>query len=1032
MRFGKLALLSLMAIGVLSYSGWAQTSTGTISGLVTDESGAVAPGAQVTIRNVETGIARSSTTDAAGRYRVPSLIPGRYEVQAQLTGFETAVRSGVVLAVAQEAVINLVLRVGQVTQKTVVTAEAPMVETTTSTLSGLVDDQTIRDLPLNGRSFDQLISLEASAPTFHQTNNAQSVFTVNGARTQANLFLMDGTEMSSGSFQTNMPGGALGINMGVDAIQEFQVLTGDYSAAYGKKAGAIVNIATRSGTNQFHGSAFEFLRNSDLDARNFFDKGSGPPAFKRNQFGGTLGGPVKRDQTFFFGNYEGLRQNLGETLIAIVPNNASRLQAVPAVQPFMVLFPAPNGRDFGDGSAQSINSAAQVGSENFFLTRIDHKLSDKDFIFGRYNFTQARLLTPDKNPITANTTTSRDQVLTLEEKRVYATTVNQVRFGYTRSFSFLNDLPVNPVPSSLIFFPGAETIGNITFGGVGSVQGALTNAGTGLNSDRSLALNLFDYSDQLFLNRGSHALEIGVEMQRIQRNENYTNYVRGAMQFTGLQAFLAGTPFLFRAPSLTTSNDAHKGFRQNYFASFIQDDYKVRRNLTLNLGLRYEFMTGPSEVDGRISNYYFQNVNGNPILVDTPRVGNPLFQSHWLSFAPRVGFAWDPFGNGKTSVRGGVGIFYDQSLDAEIQFFAQGNPPFFTVVQVSNPSFPFGFSGASGNAPKVSPDTTTFNLSVPTMKTWNFGIQREIRANTVLNLSYVGSSSYHLSRRTDGNTAIPIILPDGTKFFSPNAAPRNPDLGGSRVIATDADANYHALQIEVTQRLSHNLRFKGSYSYSKNLDNGSNPNGPQINGTPDTPQDPYNLTAEWGPSAFDMRHSMSANFTYDLPGRDFQGMAGKLVGGWELSGITTIQSGTAFTVQTGFAQSNNQANEFVDRPNLKPGANNNPVLGGPDHYFDSTVFALEPPGTYGNVARDTLVTPGFATLDLTLAKEFPVRERLKIDFRSEFFNSLNRANFGLPDYVVFNKNGSYRGAAGTITSTIGSSRQIQFGLKLLF
>jgi outer membrane receptor protein involved in Fe transport len=1031
----KFGLKLLGVVIFLSATLAAQTSTGTFSGLVTDESGAVVPGAQVAVTNIETGIARNVQTDSGGRYRVPSLVPGRYEIEAQVAGFETAVRSGIQLAVGQEAVINVTLKIGQVSQKTVVTGEAPMIETTTSTLSGLVDDKTIRDLPLNGRSFDQLISLEASAPTFHQTTTiAQSVFTVNGARTQSNLFLMDGTEMASAAFQMLLPGGALGINMGVDAIQEFNVLTGSYSAEYGKKAGGMVTIATRSGTNQLHGSVFEFLRNSDLDARNFFDRGSAPPAFKRNQFGGTVGGPIKKDRTFFFGNYEGLRQNLGETLIATVPNNASRLLAVPAVQPFLTLFPAPNGRDFGDGSAQSINSAAKVGSEDFFLIRVDRKLSDKDFFFGRYNFTRALLTTPDIIPITANTNRSRDQLLTLDEKRVYATAVNELRFGYTRAYMFLNDLPVVPTPASLVFFPGAETVGNISFGGVGSIQGALSTAGTGLNADRALAINFFTGSDQLYLNRGAHSLQVGVEVQRVQRNEAYTNYARGSQQFAGLAGFLAGTPTIFRAPLLSGSivNDPHKGFRQVYFATFVQDDYKVRPNLTLNLGLRYEFMTAPTDVNNRLSNYYFQNdANGNPILVNTPRLGAPLFESHWKSFAPRVGFAWDPFGDGKMSVRGGAGIFYDQSLDAEFQFFTQNNAPYYSVVQVNNPPFPFGFS-ASGNAIKAAPDTINFNIGVPTLKSWNFGVQREITSNMVFNISYVGSSSYHLTRRTDGNTAIPVILPDGSKFFPANSAPRNPTLGGSREIATDANASYNALQLSVTQRLSHNLRFKGSYSHSKNLDNGSNPNGPQINGTPDTPMDPFNVAVEKGLSAFDLRNSVALNFTYDLPGQGLKAMAGKLVGGWQLSGIGTIQSGTPFTVQTGFSQSRNQANENVDRPSLAPGANSNPVLGGPNRYYNSSVFVLPPAGTYGNVARNTLIAPGFGTFDVTLSKGFPIKERLRADFRAEFFNVLNRANFGLPDIIVFNPNGSYRGAAGTVSATASSSRQIQFGLKLSF
>ena len=356
----------------ITASAWAQTSSGTIEGTVQDASGAVIPGATVVITNSDTGIKRTVSTDTTGRYHVPALIPGPYEVQAQASGFQSELRKGIQLTVSAEITVNITLQVGQVEQTTVVTAEAPLVEASTSTLSGLVDDQTIRDLPLNGRSFDQLISLESSAPTIRlrgQTTltGASDVFSVSGARTQSNLFLMDGTELAGAGSITTMPGGVLGKNLGVDAVREFSVMTSNYSAAYGKHAGGIINIATRSGTNQFHGSIFEFLRNDNLDARNFFDidpanplKRSSPPEFKRNQFGGSLGGPIRRDQTFFFANFEALREGLGLTNIAIVPDETARrgilpsgtVAVDPSVKPYLdAVFPLPNGASYGDGTA---------------------------------------------------------------------------------------------------------------------------------------------------------------------------------------------------------------------------------------------------------------------------------------------------------------------------------------------------------------------------------------------------------------------------------------------------------------------------------------------------------------------------------------------------------------------------------------------------------------------------------------------------------------------------------------------------------
>lgn len=1053
----RIAVQLFIVIVLCSYYAAAQTSTGSISGMVQDESGAVVPSANVTIHNVDTGIDRSVVTDNGGRYHVTSLIPDRYEVHASMSGFETAVRTGMQLTVGSDLEINIVLKVGQVTEKTVVSAEAPLVETMTGTISGLVDDKAIRDLPLNGRSFDSLIALQSSAPQIRVRNSTSvvagvgAVYAVHGARDQSNRFLLDGTEVLSAGFQTDMPGGSLGINMGVEAIREFSVLTSNYGAAYGKKMGAIINMATRSGTNQLNGFAFEFLRNSALDARNFFDKKI--PPFRRNQFGGGLGGPIRKDRTFFFGTYEGLRQNLGLSVVQAVPDVNARqgllpdrqrpgqfinppIEVAPSVKPYLALYPLPNGRNLGDGTAEAAFSPTQVSSQNFYLGRMDHRLSDKDSLFGRYNFSDSG--THLVSDILywgggQNQTVSHSQVLTVEETRAYSSTVNTIRAGLNRSTLAANSVPTVPVDSSLFFFPGARGLGAISFaasatGGGGT--GALANLGTS-TTENAFAINVISGGDALFHQLGPHSLQTGVQIQRIQQNQRKPDVVYGNFQFTDLTSLLTGKPANFAAPNPRGGGDSTKGYRQTYLASYLQDDYKVRPNFTLNLGLRWEYMTPPTEASGnRISNYHAHLENGVSVLDTAPTLGSPFFESHKLGFTPRLGFAWDISGDGKTAIRGGVGMFYDQ-IETEFKARTGPNPPFWGTVQIASPPFPLGFSGSAGNVALTPPEALDFHLSVPVRWQYNLNIQRQITTNTVFNIGYVGSEGYHLVRMSDMNTVVPQILPGGVLFYPATAPRKNPLLASSQFISTDATSSYQGLDLELMQRLSHGLRYKVAFTYAKNIDTTSAIVGDWSIGTSTTTMQPDNLKLDRGLSSFDVRRNAVANLTYDLPWQHAAGAA-KWIGGWQVSGIATLSDGMPFTALTGFNRSQNKQNTVSDRPNLLPGKSKNPIRGGPDKYFDTGAFVLPQPGFYGNMGRNTLITPGFATVDFTLAKVMPVTERTKLDFRAEFFNLLNRANFGLPSNKIFNSSGAVQGTAARITSTVNTSRQIQFGLKLLF
>jgi carboxypeptidase family protein len=1056
LKMYKLGLAVVGLVLVFHFCAFAQTAS--ISGVVQDASGAVIPGAKVTLTDVDTGTSRSVMTDAGGRYRAPSLIPDHYEVKGEMTGFETGVRNGIQLAVGNQLEINIVLQVGQVAQMAVVTAEAPMVETLTGTVSALVDDKAIRDLPLNGRSFDQLIALEASAPVIRGAGSGSSAteaitsvgYAVSGSRQIANRFYLDGMEELQATQTNNLPGGITGINLGVEAIREYSVMTSNYSAAYGKKSGALINMVTRSGSNQFHGSVYEFLRNNDLDARNFFDHEI--PPFRRNQFGGALGGPIWKDRTFFFGNYEGLRENLGLSVIEAVPDDNARQGLVrdpttgqlinvgvaPGVKPYLAVFPLANGRNYGNGIAEAVFSPAQLLNGDFVLGRMDHRLSDNDSFFASYKFSQDSTSATSPVIYWASRSSTSNHSLIMQETRAYATTVNTVRAGFNRSTMDVNTAPTVPTDSSLNFFPGAGAMGVLNFGlgttslgNSGSGGGTLTTVGPLSTTLAKYGLTQFTVGDDLVLQRGPHSIQFGVVVQPTLQNQIKGKTPAGSFQFTSLTSFLQGQATSFIGPSPTGGHDDTKSFEQTYIATYIQDDYKVRRNLTLNLGLRWEFMPPPTERYGRISNYYVRVINGVSVMDSTPTLGSPFYASHKDNFAPRVGFAWDVLGDGKTSVRGGFGMFYDQ-LESEFKADTYGNLPYYGLVSVNNPPFPQGFSGGGGGGALPAPDAIDSNLKIPTKLQWNLNVQRQVTANTAVTIGYIGSESYYLTRRSDLNTAVPQILARGVRFYPATAQRTNPALGNTTFISTDATSSYQGLNLDVVQRLSHGLRGKVSFAYAKNIDTASAITGNFATGNPDYAMVTDNLALDRGLSSYDVRRNLVANLTYDLPWQNSTRGTARWIGGWQMSGIVTLSDGMPVTILTGFNRSQNKGNGTGDRPDLLPGASKNPVLGGPNEYFDPTVFALPQAGFFGNLGRNTLIGPGFADLDFTVAKVFPVSERLKVNFRAEFFNILNRANFGFPAHSVFATNGSILGSAGRISTTVSTSRQIQLGLKLVF
>jgi carboxypeptidase family protein/TonB-dependent receptor-like protein len=1018
-------------------TGSAQVTTATISGTVKDSTGAVLPGAKVVLLNEETGISRTVQADAAGRYSAPSLSLGNYRVTATLEGFQTEVRRGIVLTVGREAVVDLALSVGAVAQTLEVTGEAPLVESTSSSLGSLVDDRTIRALPLNGRSYDQLALLQ---PGVVQTAPGKAVgsfaygqgkrFSVGGSRANANSFLLDGTDINDQANAT--PGGAAGTNLGVDTIREFKILTNSFSAEYGRADGAVVTAVTRSGTNEFHGGIFEYLRNSALDARNFFDVGSTPP-FKRNQFGGVFGGPIKKDKTFFFGGYEGLRQGLGSTLIATVPTLLAKrgilptgtVPVNPVVVPFLNLWPAPNGRDFGDGTAEFLASPTIVTSEDNYMVRVDHQLNQKTSIFGRYTFDEDSANTPDRIPTFATASTSRRQYSTLQVNSILSPkALSNFRFAYNRSFQQDDIVSTVPLGPEFSFLPGMP-IGLIQMGsGAGNIR-PITTLGVTQSTPRSWNMNVFQWADDVSYITGKHSLKTGVNIERIRDNSALNSNVRGSYTFTTFNDLLAGTPATLAA--VPPGQNSYRGYRQTIYGVYVQDEITVNSRLTLNLGLRWEAITDPTEAHGK-SSTLFSPSDSQVTVTKT------LFSVGKKNFEPRVGLAWRLNDSGKTVLRVGGGIYHNPILPAIYANPSSVLPPFLTNLQVSKPTFPNGLQALAAAGGQAKPRIKAFAPvnKIPVSDQYNLSIEQQFFKDTVVQIAFAGRKSNHLSMLRETNTPIPTILADGSKFF-PLGAPRaNPNFDSIETYTTATNAVYNSLTISIKQRSATGLQYQAFYTFSKAMDQMTGLGNSESARSSSTPLDPTDVNRDWGLSDNDARHNFVYSLTYPLPFRFDSKPAAAALGGWSVTSIGTFQQGRPLTPRLAVNNSRNLDINAPDRPNLRPGASNNPVLGGPDNYFDASVFSLPLPGTYGNLGRNTVSGPGFANVDLMLEKNFKIRETVTAAFRAEVFNIFNHANFDLPNVLALTAGGAPSASAGRVVDTLTSSRQIQFALRINF
>ena len=1056
---------------------FAQLPTGTILGVTQDSSGAVIPGVIVTVHNLETGQTRTATTGSSGSYRFPALPVGRYDVQAEIAGFHTQTRQGLTLAVSQDAVVDFVMQVGAPEEKVVVTGEASLVNTTTSSLGGLVTEEKIADLPLNGRNYVDL-SLMQLGVTQHKNVGATAGmggvwYSSSGAPPRSNSYLLDGASMVN--LWGGTAGSVAGTSLGVEGIREYKVVTNNFSAEYGITMGSQMTIVTKGGTNNFHGSVFEYLRNAALDARNFFDYsanlpgGKRLPPFQRNQFGGSLGGPIKKDKTFFFLVYEGLRENLGVTYVNnVIPANCyapatksplmtnnpcatlSNGNVVAIMQPLFALFPYPNLPSVTAGRPDDrfYFDSTQTTNENYGQIRIDHNFSSSDSLFARYTIDDADQVKPRAYPQYKDLWRSRSQFATLTENHVFnPMLLNTIRFSFSRT-----NVPTNSISSggpndgqligpAYSFLPGLQ-IGSISISGV-------TGFGPDAGAPSHMKQNIFTWSDDLFYTTGRHSLKFGTLINRYQQGINQEFQFRGTLTFqppsgspNAVPQFLAGLARQYS--SETPGSDENKYVMYTALGFYAQDDIRVTNRLTFNLGLRYEFITTPEEKFGRVSN--LRNVKSDAAVT----MGPPFFENPSLrNFSPRFGFAWDVFGNARMSVRGGFAEVYDLgNVGSGLIQAGIGTPPYSSQSAVTSAGFtpstllpvrlPFVYTPANiGNTLRL----LDYNLDQPHMLQYNLSVERQLPWNTALTVAYAGSRGMNLFQVGDGNPRIPTYV-NGIPTWTA-ASPRiNPTWQSIYLIHTGGDSWYNALQIGVTKQVSQGLQFQSSYTYGRISDTTQGQLPADNSGYTPYNSYPFDNRYNKGPAAFDVTHNWRSNAIYRFPNpSNGDGFLNKAANGWWMSGIVSVQTGYPFSPVLNANVSNSgiiSSAGSVDRPDLVAGRTpDDIILGTPSRWFDNTAFTIPVApagspagsGTLGNLARGFLRGPSLSNIDFSLAKDTPLKflgEGGNIVFRAEFFNILNRANFGMPVVTTNTSN------SGLITSTQTPSRQIQFSLKLQF
>lgn len=1111
--------LLLIVIAFSKASLHAQVVGGTIQGTITDASGGVVPEVGVSIKNLKTNAVTTLVTNSSGFYAAPNLIPGAYELSARAAGFQTTLVKSIEVVVGDELALNLVLKVGSVSENVEVTAMTTKLDLASSAISNQVDSTTVRELPLNGRDWTQLATLEPGVdkiPTqFALTSGANrgnrgfgAQLTISGARPAQNNYRLDGVSIND--YSNGAPGSVLGSNLGVDAVEEFSVLSSNYSAEYGRTSGGVINAVTKSGTNALHGTAYEFLRNSALDARNYFDfiptvdqAGNvvttyGKPPFKRNQFGASGGGAIIKNRTFLFGDYEGNRQSTSISQPVRVPTNAwwngtTNGPVDSKVLAFRKLYPSVDTVCAGATPDTGCTTAVlqEVINENYFTLRGDHKLTGNDNLAGTYVFDNAVQSVPDQfNDVVHGNSTKR-QIVTAEDTHAFSPALlNTVRFGLSRIVAFAgqNATAINPLAkdasSAFSAVPGQPAPGINIGGGFTGFQG-----GVGGTPVYRFRWNSYQLYDDAFVTKGNHFLKFGFSTEYMQDNILAKSDASGIVRFATLDQLRQNLPTKFDAVLPGDLNE--RQVRQHIYAAYVQDDVHWKPNLTLNLGLRYEMSTVPTENRGQLSTL----IN---ITDARPHTGNPFFSNPTThNFEPRVGFAWDPLKSGKTSVRGGFGMFDILPLPYLFETIIPLSAPFFelgTSANLDPGSFPNCSSPCTSMIQKVSAPNNVRQGYVQQnprrnyAMQWNFNLQREIVKDVTGMVAYVGSRTVHNAFRADDiNTTVPLtplsalgpVYPgvnpaDG----SPRGTLLNPNAGQISAMIWNGDAHYNALQAKLNARVTSRFQSQISYTWEKGIDTGSATVGGDSFANSISSLPYFNTRLSRGPSDFNITHNLTLSYTLYLPSGNHLPKAAKwLLGNWQLGGVANLSSGIPFsavidpnTDPLGLASSDTW--DFPDRvtsSNCKSLVN----PGNVNHYIKTEcltipmapasfsaicsqqiipttpAFAPPPAGQItctnrrGNLSRNALTGPSLRNVDLSLFKNIPfdsISDKFSVQFRIEGFNIFNHANFGPPlnNAAVYTQDGNNFtqldavSGAGQIDTTVTTSRQIQFGLKVIW
>ncbi len=1148
-------MLGLLLLGlIISAPLKAQVSGATVTGTVTDPSGGVIANAQIAAKNAATSLVSTTTTNSDGFYNLPNLLPGDYQVTVTAPGFTTKALS-ITLTVGSKRSLDIGMSVGQSQQTVQVTEEAPTIQLATSTISGNVEGSEVRELPLNGRDWGALATLQPGVVSVRTQEAVTQVgsharglgmqLSIGGNRPQQNTYRLNGVIIND--YSNAGPGSVLGKNLGVDAIQEFSVLTSNYTAEYGFTSGGVINAITRSGTNQFHGSAYEFLRNSALDAADFFENANGLPKapFRRNQFGGSGGGPIWKDRVFVFGDYEGLRQSKGITHVANVPSpnarngilndgNGNPLPALPSnfvcppgsslpvpgqsntcvdgeIAKFFTFYPAFNAGLTGPSNnvGHYAFSGAQVVPENYYTTRADVKISDKDSLNGSWYYDRSTFTQPDGlNQVLDQFIVGR-QGFSLEETHIFSPILaNAVRFGYNRSYADgqLTPTAINPAAKDSSFGISQGLFApRINVPGLTAFRGGLNG-----QSVQNYLLQTYQGYDDAVRNFGKHNVKIGGALIIYHLNLFAPFIEDGTASFGSLSDFLQNVPQHVTGPPDLTALKTHHN-HTNVIAGYIQDDWKARPGLTLNLGLRYEMETIPKETDGQIANL--------PTITTDPNIGpfNKYYFSHNptnKNFEPRIGFAWDPFHNGKTAVRGGVGLFDSLPLPYELVINNAQTSPFHVNAIVtgcqftSNPncapqgSFPHALPLSNPPASAQTWNYVDTNIKRNYIYQWNLDVQRQFSGNLSVMVAYTGSRGIHNPFQLDDiNTVFPTLTQGRWLFPNPIGSGCQPGACG----ITDSTKNaivpgqlingnvaqiqttlwssmsyYNSLQAQVEKRLSHGLQVLSSFTWSKTMDTSSGSfagDNFASNLSAITPW--WDLRLVRGLADFNVGRNLTVNILWDVPApKAFSGPAGWLARGWQLGGIVQASSGVPVWPLSGIGgDPMGQLNSApIAIPDVVAGCQmTNPSSGrhgslqfinpacftnaqAPDQAFFNAHCDPTPPfgpgGTkvtlqslglspltcfnlLGNLGRNTVVGPGLVNVDFSVVKNFKVSkisENFNVQFRTEFFNVFNHANFAPPvdNLQSLDGNGAPVGGFGQFTALQVPTREIQFALKIVW